>query len=79
MTFECREHGRVRAIWKKDLRMRAGRHTACPYCARLNFKAWEVVNREKNRARVREWYSVNRGRKIDYERGRREEDRTAKG
>ena len=53
---QCPEHGLALATWKRDPRMRVGGSFQCRVCARLNFKAWEVVNKQRNRARVAEWH-----------------------
>ena len=53
--FWCKEHGLVKVRFRKDPKMASGQSAYCVYCAHLNFKAWEVVNKERNRRRAREW------------------------
>ena len=75
MTFRyrCPEHGVVAAKWRPDPKMRAFGHFECSICARLNFKAWMVVNKQKNRARAAAWYAnpKNRQKVLDRQKAQR--------
>jgi hypothetical protein len=77
--IECSEHGRVVArVYIRRNRIRANgtvaedRVKVCPYCARLNHKAWYLFGgRERSIARARTWNRVHWDRVLERQRERR--------
>ena len=73
--YDCREHGRVKAIVRRiNVKGRGAGGSDyvswrlwCLYCQRLNQKTWALTNRARNRARSLAWYAANRERKLAYQ------------
>jgi hypothetical protein len=76
LLFNCREHGLHRAGMTLATERRFGPayktvHPYCRLCNNLNTKAYAILNRQSESERLKAWYELNRGRKLERMRTRR--------
>jgi hypothetical protein len=65
MDYACAEHGIHKAQMKVNTRYTGERggqkkYPSCRFCNRLNFRTWELLNRQYNRDRANAWYAAKR-------------------